>query len=1549
MGRKALWVWHNVLQPFFTWMADVALPAVGAAFTWLWQNVIQPAFNIIGTVALWLWQNVLGPFFRFIGWVITNVVGPAISWWWENIVQPVFSAIGTVASWLWHNVLQPMFNFIGNIISNYVGPAIMWLWENVIGPAFRGIAVVALWLWQNVISPTFRHIANFVINVLVPVFQKLWDFLVAVFNGIRVAVVAWWRWIQGVFNGLKGLIGVALRAWSTFKAVVSAVWNAVRSAISAAWHWIKTRVIQPIILFFTNTVPNAFQRFKLKAREVWNNVRKAIQRAWQAILQNIVKPAVNFFRNTIPQAFEKFKAKVQEVWNNVKQRIADAWRAIKSNVVDPVVSFFKNNIPAAFERFKQIASNVWNNVKSRIQGAWNTIKSNIINPIISFFKDNIPAAFERFKGIVSSVWDNVKSKMSDAWNWIKSNVIDKITGLPDTIRNALSGLADIISGAFKTAFNAIAKFWNDGPGSLEMDIPDWVPGVGGEKFEMPKIPELAGGGMLRGPGTGTSDSMLARVSNGEFVQRAAAVKKYGTGFMEALNAGKLNIVGVFSKGGLVGLPRFAEGGEASTGGEGGGEGPSMSTGGIKGLDDLEGWQALQGVLASISESLIILAEKWLQLTQILQLDWTAIAGFIEVGAVRIGEALAVLAAVINEHLMMFSADFMNFINVVAQFQNMWNEEKLAVFQEQLNILMVTFQNFALQVTTIFNQLVLSIQTSINNMVTQLTVAIQNMSNTIVTTLQNMSTTVITTLQTMTARIVTILQTMTIQVTTTMNAFFLRIQTAWNAWLTNLTTRLAAWAANTLSRLNAFTATYFNALNAHMTRVQNAWNAWLTNLTTRWAAWAANMLSRLNTFTATYFNALNAFMTRVQNAWNAWLTNLTTRWAEWSSDMTNRFNDWFDSSLSSFRDFTAEMFNTWSELWDRVEQRWDQFSPLVREEIPRVFTELKNDAINIFRDMANGIRTEWDKIEDYTAEPVRFVVETVYNGGIGNLFNAAGEVFEDMPDFSSASVPFARGGIYPGYTPGRDIGLAAVSGGEAIMRPEFTRAVGSDTIHAWNRIARTEGTQGLRNAFKGAFFTGGIVDEILSKTASVSPDKDAPEDFLDSDGMEAAAKAMEKGIDSVPDTGIRHFARRTGVSLWDNFLGNLVNMITPLLAAAGGDGGDTGTGSSELLQAMAAFVRKSASGMTVSSGYRPGDPGYHGRNRAIDMVFSDGSQNRTASQSPGGQAAKAAAAITQQFMANTLELIWDPLKGNAIWNGQKHTFTGGGAGPGTHADHIHWAFGGTVEQLKSGSAGNAEDAEWGGEDGGGGGYSVGKFGSVPKATGLFKKAKDAIEAAKAASSSAALVDADPNVAKTAYEQAKSMNVSDKVLLALFMAGIVESGFRTGAAVRGVDHDSAGFLQQRPSQGWGSVSQVENPAYATREFVSRASAIQSQHSKAGDLAQAVQRSAFPDKYQAVKSQAVAMIKKFDPSFSGGSFDKGGWLQPGQIGINQTTQPEAVLTQTQFGALASLATQGVATHDCGDTYVYVGNEPVDARIEKKHKQMSRKRARDFTSRKR
>lgn len=73
---------------------------------------------------------------------------------------------------------------------------------------------------------------------------------------------------------------------------------------------------------------------------------------------------------------------------------------------------------------------------------------------------------------------------------------------------------------------------------------------------------FAEGGAVHGPGTGTSDSIVARLSDGEFVVRAAMVRQYGLGFMESLNRGLLSSISRVQvpQVNVSTFPRFATGG-----------------------------------------------------------------------------------------------------------------------------------------------------------------------------------------------------------------------------------------------------------------------------------------------------------------------------------------------------------------------------------------------------------------------------------------------------------------------------------------------------------------------------------------------------------------------------------------------------------------------------------------------------------------------------------------------------------------------------------------------------------------------------------------------------------------------------------------------------------------------------------------------------------------------------------------------------------------------------------------------------------------------------
>lgn len=112
--------------------------------------------------------------------------------------------------------------------------------------------------------------------------------------------------------------------------------------------------------------------------------------------------------------------------------------------------------------------------------------------------------------------------------------------------------------------------------------------------------------------------------------------------------------------------------------------------------------------------------------------------------------------------------------------------------------------------------------------------------------------------------------------------------------------------------------------------------------------------------------------------------------------------------------------------------------------------------------------------------------------------------------------------------------------------------------------------------------------------------------------------------------------------------------------------------------------------------------------------------------------------------------------------------------------------------------------------------------------------------------------NPDVLKQVYDIAMSRGLDDKLLLATFETAWVES--RVNNLDCG-DQDSVGVFQQRPSQGWGNVEQIEDVIYSTNLFLDHLipTAQNSPDLTAGQLAQSVQRSEFPFRYDEAEANA------------------------------------------------------------------------------------------------
>ena len=210
---------------------------------------------------------------------------------------------------------------------------------------------------------------------------------------------------------------------------------------------------------------------------------------------------MTFVKNIFSTSVEVLKT----VWDSVGQPIFN----LIIQVIGWVRDAFAERMPqiqAFFSGFITDASNLWNNnLKPCLEAIGNFI-SNVLAP-----------AFKTvFQGIILPIVDACYRGIGDLWNNslkpILTGIIDFITGVfSGNWRRAWQGIVDMLGGIFggivsvvKAPINAVIGLINSaisGLNSISVDIPDWVPGVGGKTFgvNIPEMSYLENGGILTEP------------------------------------------------------------------------------------------------------------------------------------------------------------------------------------------------------------------------------------------------------------------------------------------------------------------------------------------------------------------------------------------------------------------------------------------------------------------------------------------------------------------------------------------------------------------------------------------------------------------------------------------------------------------------------------------------------------------------------------------------------------------------------------------------------------------------------------------------------------------------------------------------------------------------------------------------------------------------------------------------------------------------------------------------------------------------------------------
>lgn len=185
-----------------------------------------------------------------------------------------------------------------------------------------------------------------------------------------------------------------------------------------------------------------------------------------------------------------------------------------------------------------------------------------------------------------------------------------------------------------------------------------------------------------------------------------------------------------------------------------------------------------------------------------------------------------------------------------------------------------------------------------------------------------------------------------------------------------------------------------------------------------------------------------------------------------------------------------------------------------------FSLMRDQGVSAAGDLRSGIVSEMGQTRSPFTGRVNDLVDVMRS-----FSSALNKAYGDMGVDVGTPTRLATGGIMPGYTPGLDVhsfssptgGQLELSGGEAVMRPEFTRAVGSDWIHSMNAAARTGGVSAIRDAIAGptqAFADGGIIGEFTGDAKRIGSEHKAklPANWLKSAGAHTIDEVI-KGIET----------------------------------------------------------------------------------------------------------------------------------------------------------------------------------------------------------------------------------------------------------------------------------------------------------------------------------------------------------------------------------------------------------------------------------------------------
>ena len=282
-----------------------------------------------------------------------------------------------------------------------------------------------------------------------------------------------------------------------------------------------------VVTMFTNMVDGVI--------DFINGIAENWQNTGAPIIENIktyfsdMGITTDTVMSTIKTIFQGAMEFLSTYWSSIGQPIFD----LIMQVIGWTKDAFAEHMPqiqAFFSGFVEDAKNLWENHLKPCYEAIGNFISNVLAPVFEYvFNSSIVPTIERAFMFISGLWENSLKP-------IFTGIIDFITGVfSGNWSRAWQGIVQTLGGIFggivevvKVPLNAVIGLINKAIGALNkisVDIPDWIPGVGGKSFgvNIPTISYLENGGILTQPTMLNGNIMAGEKNKGKSNQAEAVI------------------------------------------------------------------------------------------------------------------------------------------------------------------------------------------------------------------------------------------------------------------------------------------------------------------------------------------------------------------------------------------------------------------------------------------------------------------------------------------------------------------------------------------------------------------------------------------------------------------------------------------------------------------------------------------------------------------------------------------------------------------------------------------------------------------------------------------------------------------------------------------------------------------------------------------------------------------------------------------------------------------------------------------------------------------